>query len=398
MKTPIYMDYHSTTPVDPRVLDAMLPFFREIFGNPASRQHQFGWIAEEAVESSRTTVANSIGALPKEIIFTSGATESNNLAIKGVAEIYAQKGDHIITAATEHKAVLDSCKNLERHGFKITYLPVDKYGRISLNLLSESITSKTMLVSVMTANNEIGTIQDITEIGKLCHEKNVLFHTDAAQAIGKLRIDVQKMNIDMMSLSGHKIYGPKGIGILFVRASGPKVKLMMQMDGGGHERGIRSGTPNVPSIVGIAKAIEISSQVLEEETIRLKSYRDKMWKAFQENIEDISLNGDPERRLPNNLNINFHHIENSALMMSMKDIAVSTGSACTTGDPEPSHVLKALKLPPDRLHSAIRFGLGRFTTEEEVDYVIDKVIKNIKMLRESSSTFKLKNRKPMYYE
>lgn len=392
------MDYQSTTPVDPRVLDVMLPFFKEIFGNPASRQHQFGWIAEEAVESSRTAIANSIGALPKEIIFTSGATESNNLAIKGAAEIYAQKGNHIITTVTEHKAVLDSCKNLERRGFNVTYLPVDRYGAIPLDLLSESITSKTILVSVMTANNEIGTVQEIAEIGKLCHNKDILFHTDAAQAIGKLRIDVQKMNIDLMSISGHKIYGPKGIGILFVRASKPKVKLMMQMDGGGQERGVRSGTPNVPSIVGIAKAMEISSQVLGEETIRLKSYRDKMWKAFQGMIEDISLNGHPEQRLPNNLNINFHYVENSALMMSMKDIALSTGSACTTGDPEPSHVLKALKLPPDRLHSAIRFGLGRFTTEEEVDYVIDKVIKNVKILRESSSTFKLKNRKPMFYE
>jgi cysteine desulfurase len=250
----------------------------------------------------------------------------------------------------------------------------------------------------MTANNEIGTIQDIAAIGKLCHDKNVLFHTDAAQAIGKFPIDIQKLNIDMMSISGHKIYGPKGIGVLFVRASNPKVKLMMQMDGGGHERGIRSGTLNVPSIIGISKAIEISSKVFKEETSQLKSYRDKMWKLFQEKIEDISLNGHPEQRLPNNLNISFHYVENSALMMSMKDIAVSTGSACTTGDPEPSHVLKALKLPPDRLHSAIRFGLGRFTTEEEVDYVIDEVVKNVHKLRNFSSAFKFKNRKPMFYE
>jgi cysteine desulfurase len=392
------MDYHSTTPTDQHVLDAMLPFFSEKFGNPASRQHQFGWIAEEAVESSRATIANAIGALPKEIIFTSGATESNNLAIKGAVEIYSQKGNHIITAVTEHKAVLDSCKNLERHGFSITYLPVDKYGLISLELLSESITPKTILVSIMTANNEIGTIQDIAAIGKLCHDRNVLFHTDAAQAFGKYPIDIQKLNVDLMSISGHKIYGPKGIGVLFVRASNPKVKLMMQMDGGGHERGIRSGTLNVPSIVGIAKAIEISSKVFEEETSQLKSYRDKMWKLFQEKIEDISLNGHPEQRLPNNLNISFHYVENSALMMSMKDIAVSTGSACTTGDPEPSHVLKALKLPPDRLHSAIRFGLGRFTTEEEVNYVIDEVINNVHKLRNFSSAFKFKNQKPMFYE
>ncbi|MBA4313071.1 MAG: IscS subfamily cysteine desulfurase [Chlorobiaceae bacterium] len=385
------MDYHSTTPTDPRVLEAMLPFFSENFGNPASRQHHFGWIAEEAIESSRTTIAKTIGALPKEIIFTSGATESNNLAIKGAAEIYAQKGYHIITAATEHKAVLDSCKNLERRGFGITYLPVDKFGLISIEQLSEAITQKTILVSIMTANNEIGTIQDIAAIGKLCHDKNVLFHTDAAQAIGKIPIDVRNMNIDMMSVSGHKIYGPKGIGILFVRAANPKVKLMMQMDGGGHERGIRSGTPNVPSIVGIGKAMEIASLAFDEETSRLKSYRDKMWNSFQKNIEDISLNGHPEQRLVNNLNVNFHHVENSTLMMSMKDIAVSTGSACTTGDPEPSHVLKALKLPSDRLHSAIRFGLGRFSTEEEVDYVIDKVVKNVQKLREFSSAIKFKN-------
>ena len=398
MKLPIYMDYHSTTPTDPHVLGAMLPFFSEKFGNPASRQHQFGWIAEEAVESSRATIANAIGALPKEIIFTSGATESNNLAIKGAAEIYSQKGKHIITAVTEHKAVLDSCKNLERHGFSITYLPVDKYGLISLELLSESITPKTILVSIMAANNEIGTIQDIAAIGKLCHDKNVLFHTDAVQAFGKYPIDIQKLNVDLMSLSGHKIYGPKGIGVLFVRASNPKVKLMMQMDGGGHERGIRSGTPNVPLIVGLAKAIEISSKVLEEETSRLKSLRDKMWKLFRDKIEEISLNGHPEQRLPNNLNVSFGYIENSALMMSMKDIAVSTGSACTTGDPEPSHVLKALKLPPDRLHSAIRFGLGRFTTEEEVNYVIDEVIKNVHKLRKFSSAFNFKNQKPMFYE
>lgn len=390
MKLPIYLDYHATTPVDPNVVEAMLPYFTDKFGNSASRQHQFGWIAEEAVESARNSISKIIGANSKEIIFTSGATESNNLAIKGVAEAYREKGNHIITVATEHKAVLDSCKRLERYGFNITYLPTDKFGIVDLNKLIEAITAKTILVSVMTANNEIGTIQDISAIGKICRERNIYFHTDAVQAYGKMEIDVNKMNIDMMSISGHKIYGPKGIGLLYVRSTNPKIRLAMQMDGGGHERGFRSGTLNVPSIVGLRKAMELAEEVRVEESNRLRQLRDKLWNSFIDSIDDISLNGHSEFRLHNNLNINFHHVENNALMMSMKDIAVSTGSACTTGDPEPSHVLKALHLPHHLLHSAVRFGLGRFTTVEEIDYTIDRVIESVKKLRGLSTKHKLK--------
>lgn len=393
MKPLIFMDHHSTTPVDPRVLESMLPYFTENFGNPASRQHAYGWAADEAVESSRLRIAETMGAAGKEIIFTSGATESNNLAIKGAAETYSQKGNHIITAATEHKSVLDSCKNLERRGFQITYLQVDHNGLISLDTLSRAITPKTILVSIMTANNEIGTIQDISSIGKLCHEREVIFHTDAAQGIGQMRIDVRKMNIDLMSVSGHKIYGPKGVGILYVRSSGPKVRLKMQLDGGGHERGFRSGTLNVPSIVGIATALELSSKSLPEETERLTALRERMKRAFVENLDGISFNGDPSNHLPNNLSVNFHGVENNALMMSMKDIAVSTGSACTTGDPEPSHVMKAIGAPAEHLHSVIRFSLGRFTTEAEVEVVIERVITSVNKLREFSSSFHKKKEK-----
>jgi len=387
MKLPVYMDYHATTPVDPRVVEAMLPYFTENFGNPASRQHRFGWITEEAVESARTTTAKLIGAEPKEIIFTSGATESNNLAIKGIGEAWKQKGTHIVTVQTEHKSVLDVCKKMEKMGFQVTYIPVDEYGLIDPDRLRNAITPKTILVSIMTANNEIGTIQNITEIGKICHEQGVFFHTDASQAIGKLPINVKEMNIDLMSFTAHKIYGPKGIGALYVRNSNPKVRIAMQMEGGGHERGMRSGTLNVPGIIGFAKALELCCKSMDEESKRLSSYRDKMIAAFSTQLDAVHLNGHPTMRLPNNLNVSFAHVENDALMMSMKDVAVSTGSACSTANPEPSHVLKSLRFPPERLHSAIRFGLGRFTTEEEVDYVINRVVESVKKLRELSPAY-----------
>lgn len=395
MKLPIYMDYHATTPVDPQVVEVMLPYFTEKFGNPASRQHQFGWIAEEAVETSRATIAKYLGVKAREIFFTSGATESNNLALKGIAEAWHQKGSHIITVSTEHKSVLDPCRRLEKSGFQITYLPVDEYGIIDLNRLSDSITSKTLLVSIMTGNNEIGTIQDIMSIGKLCRDKGVFFHTDATQAVGKIPINIFDTNIDLMSFSGHKMYGPKGIGILFLRNSKPKIKLTMQMDGGGHERGIRSGTLNVPAIVGLTKALELSILSMNEEANRLRYLRHKMYDAFTNSLEDVFLNGHPTNRLPNNLNISFIHVEDNALMISMKDIAVSTGSACSTADPVPSHVLKALGVSNDRLHSAIRFGLGRFTTEAEVEYTIGRVIENVNKLRNISRPFRRSSNKVM---
>jgi cysteine desulfurase len=387
MNIPVYMDYHATTPTDQQVVDAMLPYFTSTFGNPASRQHQFGWMAEEAVETSRAAIAQLLHAQPKEIVFTGGATEANNLALKGAAEAYKQKGTHIVTVSTEHKSVLDSCKKLEKSGYQVTYLPVDGFGAISLDQLRNSITANTILVSVMAANNEIGTLQSISEIGSVCRERDVFFHTDATQAIGKISIDVEAMKIDFLSFSGHKIYGPKGIGALYVRNANPKAKLVAQLDGGGHERGMRSGTLNVPGIVGLAKALEITVQSMEGESTRLKMLRDRMLDAFTSQLDEVYLNGHPTERLPNNLNVSFLHVEDNALMMSMKDVAVSTGSACSTADPAPSHVLKALKLPQERLHSAIRFGLGRFTTEEEVDYVISRVVENVKQLRRLSPAY-----------
>ena len=390
MKLPVYMDSHATTPVDSRVLEAMLPYFIEHFGNAASRQHKFGWIAEEAVESARTTVAKMIGAESREIIFTAGATESNNLTIKGVAEAFKQKGNHIITVQTEHKSVLDTCKKLEKRGFQITYLPVDEYGGVNIGELAKAITPKTILVSVMVANNEIGTIQPVAEIGKICRTKNVFFHTDATQAVGKIPVNVQSMNIDLMSFSGHKLYGPKGVGALYVRQTDPHVRLSSQMDGGGHERGMRSGTLNVPGIVGLAKAVELSVQSINAESVKLSNRRDSMLNAFRNELDDVILNGHPTQRLPNNLNVSFIGVEDNALMMSMKDIAVSTGSACSSADPEPSHVLKALHLPESRLHSALRFGLSRFTTDEEVQFVIDRVVENVKKLRAASPAYRVR--------
>mgnify|MGYP001182303748 FL=1 len=389
MKLPIYMDYHATTPVDPRVFDVMKPYFTEIFGNAASRSHSFGWVAEEAVEKARKQIADLINSDPKEIIFTSGATESDNLALKGVAEMYAEKGNHIITQVTEHKAILDSAKALERKGIKVTYLPVDKYGLIDLNQLAESITDKTILVSIMYANNEIGTVQPIEEIGKLCHEKGVLFHTDATQGLSTLPFDVQKMNVDLASFSAHKIYGPKGIGALYVRKKNPRVKLTPIIDGGGHERGMRSGTLNVPGIVGFGAAAELARLEREKDYQHEKYLRDKLKDGIFNNLDEVYLNGHPEKRLPNNLNVSFAYVEGESFIMGLKDVAVSSGSACTSASLEPSYVLKALNVGDDLAHSSIRFGLGRFNTEEEVDYVIDQIIKVVKKLRDLSPLYEM---------
>jgi cysteine desulfurase len=389
VKLPIYMDNHATTPVDPRVLDAMLPYFREHFGNAASRNHQFGWEAEQAVEKAREQIAKLVGATSKEIIFTSGATESDNLAIKGVAEMYREKGNHIITAATEHKAVLDTCKRLEKNGYRVTYLPVGADGLISLEDLKRAIDDKTILVTIMYANNEIGVIQPIAEIGKICHEKGVLFHSDAVQAIGKVPVNVIKDNIDLMSITAHKIYGPKGVGALYVRRKSPRVQITAQIDGGGHERGMRSGTLNVPGIVGLGAACELAMNEMPEESKRLAYLRDKLRKKFEDNLDEIHINGTMEHRLPGNLNMSFVYVEGESLLMGINDIAVSSGSACTSATLEPSYVLKALGLGDDVAHSSIRFGIGRFNTEAEIDYIADKLIDTVNKLRELSPLYEM---------
>jgi cysteine desulfurase len=386
---PIYMDNHATTPIDPRVLDAMMPYFKEQFGNAASRNHAFGWVAEEAVETARKQIAALIGATAKEIIFTSGATESNNLALKGVAEMYAERGNHIITAATEHKAILDTCKRLEKHGVRVTYLPLQANGLIDLDMLRESFTDKTILVTIMYANNEIGVLQPIREIGRMCKERGVLFHTDAVQAAGKIPVDVIADNIDLLSLSGHKIYGPKGVGALYVRRKGPRVQLTAQMDGGGHERGMRSGTLNVPGIAGLGKACEISRLEMAEESKRMAYLRDKLKDRLLAALDEVYINGTMEHRLPNNLNISFAYVEGESLLMGINDIAVSSGSACTSATLEPSYVLKALGAGDDIAHSSIRFGIGRFNTEAEVDYVAQKVIDVVQKLRELSPLYEM---------
>src|SRR5215472_8131487 len=354
MKTPIYLDNHATTAVDPRVLDAMLPYFTQNFGNAASRNHSFGWEAEEAVDKARKQIADLIGATPREIIFTSGATESDNLAIKGVAEMYAEKGNHIITAATEHKAVLDTCKRLEKSGVRVTYLPVQSNGLIDLEMLKEAITDKTILVSIMYANNEIGVVQPMAEIGKIAKAKGVLVHSDATQAVGKIPVNVIKDNIDLMSLSGHKIYGPKGVGGLYVRRKGPRVQITAQMDGGGHERGMRSGTLNVPGIVGLGEACAICQAGMPEESKRMAYLRDKLRSKLESELDEVYINGTMERRVPNNLNISFAYVEGESLLMGINDIAVSSGSACTSATLEPSYVLKALGAGDDLAHSSIR--------------------------------------------
>jgi cysteine desulfurase len=389
MKMPVYFDNHATTPLDPRVLEAMMPYLTSQFGNAASRNHAFGWQAEEAVEKARKQVADLIGASSKEIVFTSGATESNNLALKGVAEMYAERGNHIITAATEHKATLDTCKHLEKQGCRITYLALEPDGLLDLEKLKAAITDKTILVSVMYANNEIGVIQPIREIGKICKEKGILFHTDAVQAVGKIPVNVIKDNIDLLSLSGHKIYGPKGVGALYVRRKGPRVQLSAQIDGGGHERGMRSGTLNVPGIVGLGEACAICQREMAEEAKRLAAMRDRLKTVLEDALDETFINGTMEHRLPNNLNMSFAYVEGESLLMGINDVAVSSGSACTSATLEPSYVLKALGIGDDLAHTSIRFGLGRFNTEEEVDFVAGRVIAVVRKLRELSPLYEM---------
>jgi cysteine desulfurase len=389
MKTPIYMDYHATTPVDPRVLSAMLPYFNEKFGNAASRNHSFGWEAKEAVDRARRQIADLIGATPEEIIFTSGATESDNLAIKGVAEMYAERGNHIITAPTEHKAVLDTCKKLAKRGCQITYLPIQSTGLIDLDQLRQAITDKTILITIMHANNEIGVLQPIAEIGRIARERGVLFHTDATQSVGKVPVDVNRDNIDLLSLSGHKMYGPKGIGALYVRRKNPRVQVASQMDGGGHERGMRSGTLNVPGIVGLGEACAICQRDMPEEAQRLASLRDRLKDRLLAELEEVYINGTMDSRLPNNLNLSFNYVEGESLLMGIKDVAVSSGSACTSATLEPSYVLKALGVSDELAHTSIRFGLGRFNTAEEVDYVAGRVVEAVNKLRELSPLWEM---------
>ena len=386
---PIYMDNHATTPMDPRVLDKMLPYFGKIFGNAASRNHQFGWEAEQAVDKAREQVAKLIGCTAKEIIFTSGATESNNLAIKGIAEMYKERGNHIITQTTEHKAVLDTCKKLEKMGYRVTYLEVQKDGLISMDRLREAMTPDTILVTIMFANNEIGVVQPVEEIGKLCHERNVIFHTDAVQAVGKIPVNVQAMNIDVLSMTAHKVYGPKGVGALYVRRRNPRVQITEQINGGGHERGMRSGTLNVPGIVGLGAACEIAGNEMEAEAAREKELRDYLRKKLEAAIDYTEVNGNMDHHLPGNLNMSFLHVEGESLLMGINDIAVSSGSACTSATLEPSYVLKALGLGDDVAHSSIRFGLGRFNNKAEVDYVSDKVITVVNHLREMSPLYEM---------
>jgi cysteine desulfurase len=367
----------------------MLPYFTEHFGNSASRNHAFGWAAEEAVETGRKQVADLIGANPKEVIFTSGATESNNLAIKGVAEMYREKGNHVITCVTEHKAVIDTCKKLEKTGARVTYLPVQKDGRISLDELRAAITDKTILISVMTANNEIGVLQPVAEIGAIAKEKGILFHTDAVQAVGKVPFDVNQVKADLVSLTAHKMYGPKGIGALFVRRRNPRVLLAEQINGGGHERGMRSGTLNVPGIVGLGKAAAICQAEMATESVRLQKLRDRINQKFHESLDEIYINGSMEHRLPHSLNISFAYVEGESLLMGINDVAVSSGSACTSASLEPSYVLKALGAGDDLAHSSIRFGLGRWSTEEEVDYVVEKLTSVVRRLREMSPLYEM---------
>ncbi len=389
MRLPIYMDYHATTPMDPRVLEAMLPYFTEKFGNAASRNHVFGHVAEAAVDQARETIAKGIGAQGKEIVFTSGATESDNAAIKGVAHFYREKGDHIITQATEHKAVLDTCKELEREGFRVTYLPVDRHGVVDLDELRNAITDKTILVSIMAANNEVGTLQPINQIGRIAKEKGVLFHTDATQGVGKIPVNVEEMGVDLLSMTAHKICGPKGVGALYVRSRNPRVRISPIIHGGGHERGMRSGTLNVPGIVGFAKAVELCMENMEQEQARIGRLREKLRDHIMSNLEEVYLNGHPTERLAGNLNLSFAYVEGESLLMGLSEIALSSGSACTSATLEPSYVLKALGVDEELAHTSLRFGLGRFTTEEEVDYTARRVVEEVNRLREMSPLYEL---------
>jgi cysteine desulfurase len=389
VKLPIYMDNHATTPIDPRVLEAMLPYFTDKFGNAASRNHSFGWSAEEAVENARQQVASLINATAKEIIFTSGATESDNLMIKGVAEMYREKGNHIITQAIEHKAVLDTCKNLEKHGFEVTYLPVQRDGRVDPEDVRKAIKPTTILICIMYANNEIGIVNPIQEIGKIAKEHGIIFAVDGVQAVGKIPVDVQKDNVDLLAISAHKIYGPKGVGALYVRRRNPRVQLSAIIDGGGHERGMRSGTLNVPGIVGLGKACEVCQQEMAQEGERLRGLRERLRAGLEAKLDEVFINGSMEHRLPNNLNMSFAYVEGESLLMGINDVAVSSGSACTSATLEPSYVLKALGVGEDLAHTSIRFGLGRFTTQEEVDYVVDKMVQVVTKLRELSPLYEM---------
>jgi cysteine desulfurase len=390
MKLPVYLDNHATTAVDPRVFESMRPYFCDVYGNAASRSHSFGWQAEEAVEKARKRVAALIGAAPREIVFTSGATESNNLALKGVAEAYAEAGDHIITTQIEHKATLDTCKHLEKSGVRVTYLPVQPDGLLDLEEFRAAITEKTILATVMYANNEIGVIQNLREIGKIAKERGVLVHTDAAQAAGKIPIDVAADNIDLLSISAHKIYGPKGVGALYVRSRNPRVTLTAQIDGGGHERGMRSGTLNVPGIVGLGAACAIAMAEMPEESERLARLRDRLQLRLTTALDQVHVNGSQSYRLPNNLNMSFAYVDSESLLIGVHDVALSSGSACTSATLEPSYVLKALGSPDDLAHSSIRFGLGRFTTEEEIDYVARRIVEVVQKLRELSPLYQMR--------
>ncbi len=389
LKLPIYMDHHATTPVDPRVLEAMTPFFLEKFGNAASRHHAFGWEAEQAVDQARKQVAAIINAAPKEIIFTSGATESDNLAIKGVAWSYRERGNHIITCVTEHTAVLDTCRRLETEGFRVTYLAVDKQGQVNPEDVRRAVDDRTILVTLMAANNEIGVLHPVAEIGKICREKGVIFHSDATQAIGKAPFDVQATNVDLASISAHKMYGPKGVGALYVRSRNPRVQLTPILDGGGHERGMRSGTLPVPNVVGLGKACEIARQEMAEEAKRLASLRDRLRDGIFARLDGVYINGHPVERLPGNLNLSFAYVDGESLLMGLNDVAVSSGSACTSARQEPSYVLKALGVEEELAQSSIRFGLGRFNTEEEVDYVVDRVCHVVQRLRDLSPLYEM---------
>jgi len=393
ISTPIYLDNNATTAVDPRVLDAMLPYFSERFGNAASKNHAFGWEAEAAVDGAREQIARLVGASsPREIVFTSGATESDNLAIKGVAHAYRDKGNHILTCVTEHKAVLDSCKALEKSGFEVSYLPVNEAGLINLQQLRDRITDRTILISIMAANNEIGTLQPIQEIGRIAKEKNIIFHSDATQAVGKVPVNVEEMGIDLLSVTAHKMYGPKGVGALYVRTAKPRVKVVPLIDGGGHERGMRSGTLNVPGIVGLGKAGELARQEMGAEGERLIALRERLKAGLLAQLDDIRINGDPVKRLPGNLNMSFAYVEGESLMMGLKEIAVSTGSACTSASLEPSYVLKAIGLEDSLAHASIRFGLGRFNTADEIDYTIQRVSEEVRRLRDISPAYKAKTK------
>ena len=391
LKLPIFMDSQSTTPVDSRVLEAMIPYFTEKFGHPASRNHPFGWEAEGGVDKAREQIARLIGARdPKEVVFTSGGTEAINLALKGVAEMYREKGNHIVTTTIEQRATLDVCKRLERQGFEVTYLPVGRDGLLDVEAVRAALTPKTILISVMFANNEIGTIQPVAELGKLAKEKGIIFHTDATQAVGKIPVDVEAMGIDLLSATAHMLYGPKGVGALYVRRKNPRVRLAPMVDGGGHERGMRSGTVPVPLVVGFGKAAEICREVMGEESKRLAALRDRLQEQILSKVDEAYVNGHPERRLPHNLNISFAYVEGESVLMGLnREAALASGSACTSATLEPSYVISALGVDSELAHSSIRFGLHRFSTEEEVDFVAQKTIEVIHRLREMSPLYEL---------